>query len=66
MVLTYIAIRKAKPRAKPHKLGEALDLFLLAQPAGRKLWRLKYRVDGKEKKLGIGTLAELSSASAAN
>lgn len=59
MALTDIAIRNAKPRAKPYKLGDALGLFLLVQPTGGKLWRVKYRVDGKEKKLGIGTYPEV-------
>ena len=54
MALTDIAIRNAKPRAKPYKMGDALGLFLLVQPAGGKLWRLKYRVDGREKKLALG------------
>lgn len=60
MALTDIAIRNAKPRAKPYKIGDALGLFLLVQPTGGKLWRLKYRVDGKEKKLAIGTYPEVS------
>ncbi len=64
MALTDIAIRNAKSRAKPYKLGDALGLFLLVQPTGGKLWRLKYRVDGREKKLGIGTYPEISLADA--
>lgn len=60
MALTDVAIRNAKPRAKPYKLGDASGLFLLVQPTGGKLWRVKYRVDGKEKKLGIGTYPEVS------
>ena len=64
MALTDIAIRNAKPRPKPYKLGDALGLFLLVQPTGGKLWRLKYRVDGKEKKLGIGTYPEIGLAEA--
>lgn len=60
MALTDMAIRNAKPRAKPYKIGDALGLFLLVQPTGGKLWRLKYRVDGKEKKLAIGTYPEVS------
>lgn len=54
MALTDVAIRKAKPKPKPYKMGDALGLFLLVQPTGGKLWRLKYRADGKEKKLAIG------------
>ena len=64
MALTDVAIRNAKPAEKPYKLGDALGLFLLVQPTGGKLWRLKYRIDGKEKKLGIGTYPEISLANA--
>ncbi len=64
MALTDIAIRNAKPGAKPYKLGDTRGMFLLVQPTGGKLWRLKYRVDGREKKLGIGTYPEISLANA--
>lgn len=60
MALTDIAIRNAKPRAKPYKMGDAFGLFLLVQPSGGKLWRLKYRIDGKEKKLALGTYPSVS------
>lgn len=64
MALTDTAIRNAKPRTKPYKMGDAGGLFLLVQPSGGKLWRLKYRVDGREKKLGLGTYPEVSLAEA--
>ena len=64
MPLTDVAIRNAKPRLKPYKLGDSLGLFLLVQRAGGKLWRLKYRVDGKEKKLSIGSYPEVGLAEA--
>jgi len=64
MPLTDIAIRNAKPRAKPYKMADALGLFLLVQPSGGKLWRQKYRIDGKEKKLGFGTYPEVSLSDA--
>ncbi|WP_379923245.1 Arm DNA-binding domain-containing protein [Erythrobacter sp. R86502] len=54
MPLTDVAIRNAKPRGKAYKVGDTLGLFLLVQPSGGKLWRVKYRIDGKEKKLAIG------------
>lgn len=60
MALTDIAIRNAKPREKPYKMGDAGGLFLLVQPTGGKLWRLKYRIDGREKKLGLGTYPDVS------
>ena len=59
MALTDIAIRNAKARPKPYKLADALGLFVLVQPSGGKLWRLKYRVDGREKKLGFGTYPDV-------
>jgi integrase len=49
------SIRNAKPKERPYKLGDSLGLFLLVQPSGGKLWRLKYRLAGKEKKLALGT-----------
>lgn len=60
MALTDTAIRNAKSRPKPYKLSDSLGLFVLVQPSGGKLWRLKYRVDGREKKLGFGTYPEVS------
>jgi len=64
MALTDTTIRNAKPREKPYKLGDTLGLFLLVQPSGGRLWRLKYRIDGREKKLGIGTYPEVSLSEA--
>lgn len=64
MALTDSAIRNAKPKEKPYKLGDAGGLFLLVQPSGGKLWRLKYRIDGREKKLGLGTYPEIGLAEA--
>lgn len=60
MPLTDIAIRNAKPREKPYKMGDSKGLFLLVQPTGGRLWRLKYRVDGREKKLSLGIYPEVS------
>lgn len=64
MPLTDVAIRNAKPKEKPYKLGDTLGLFLLVQPSGGKLWRLKYRFEGREKKLAIGTYPQLGLADA--
>jgi len=64
MALTDVAIRNAKPRAKPYKMGDAFGLFMLIQPSGGKLWRFKYRFDGREKKLAIGTYPVIGLAEA--
>jgi integrase len=64
MALTDIAIRNAKAGAKPVKLADGAGMFLLITPAGGKLWRLKYRIDGREKLLAIGAYPEISLSAA--
>lgn len=54
MPLTDTAIRNAKPGAKAVKLFDGGGLYLEVTPAGGKLWRLKYRHGGKEKRLALG------------
>lgn len=58
--LTDTAIRSAKPKDKPYKMGDAGGLFLLVNPNGSKWWRFKYRMAGKEKLLSIGTYPDTS------
>lgn len=60
MALSDVKIRTAKARDKEYKLADSGGLYLLATPAGGKLWRLKFRVDGKEKKLALGSYPEIS------
>jgi len=60
MPLTHIQITKAKPKTKPYKIADGGGLFLLVNPSGSKLWRMKYRVDGKEKLLSFGPYPDLS------
>ena len=54
MPLTDRQIKNAKPADKAYKLADGGGLYLQVTPAGGKLWRLKYRVGGKEKLLSIG------------
>ena len=49
-----MAARNAKPREKAYKLSDANGLYLQVEPNGSKLWRLKYRFNGKEKRLSFG------------
>lgn len=60
MPLNDVAIRAAKPGPKPIKLSDERGLFLLIQPSGGKLWRLKYRIAGKEKKLSLGRYPDVA------
>lgn len=59
-MLTETAIRAAKATEKPAKLFDAGGLYLLLNPQGSRLWRLKYRVHGKEKLLAIGAYPDVS------
>ena len=60
MALTNIAINKAAPKNKSYRLYDEKGLYLEVTPAGGKLWRLKYRFGGKEKRLAMGAHPEIS------
>ena len=64
MPLTDTAIRNAKPAAKCARLFDGGGLYLEVSPPGGKLWRLKYRFGGKEKRLALGAYPAVSLASA--
>jgi integrase len=64
MPLTDTGIRKAKPTSKPQKLADGGGLYLLLNTNGSKWWRFKYRFEGKEKLLSLGTYPETSLANA--
>lgn len=49
MPLNDRQIRNAKPSDKPYKLADGGGLYLYVTPAGGRLWRLKYRVAGKDR-----------------
>lgn len=55
MPLTDTSIRQAKPGDKAKRLTDGEGLYLEVSPSGGKLWRLKYRFGGKEKRLSVGT-----------
>lgn len=60
MPLTDTSIRKAKPSAKTRRLYDEKGLYLEISPKGGKWFRFKYRIDGKEKRLSLGTYPEVS------
>jgi integrase len=62
--LTDTRIRGAKAKDRPYKLADGLGLYLLIQPNGPRLWRLKYRHAGIEKTYSIGSYNEVSLARA--
>jgi integrase len=54
MGLTIKDIDNAKPRTSKYKLADGGGLCLLVAPSGAKLWRWRYRFDGKEKMMALG------------
>ena len=64
MALNDTKIRNIKPSEKQLKLFDGGGLFLLVTLQGSKLWRLKYRHEGKEKLLAFGAYPEISLADA--
>lgn len=59
MPLQDATVRTAKPETKPYKMGDERGLFVLVHPNGSKYWRMKYRIDGKEKLLALGVYPEV-------
>lgn len=60
MALTARQVETTKPKEKDYKLSDERGLFLLVSTTGKRYWRMKYRIAGKEKKLSIGVYPEVS------
>ncbi|MDR2112534.1 MAG: integrase arm-type DNA-binding domain-containing protein [Candidatus Accumulibacter sp.] len=60
MPLADTTIRAAKPADKPVRLFDGGGLYVEISPSGSKLWRLKYRIEGKEKRLSFGAYPSVS------
>lgn len=63
-LLTDAKIRTAKPADATYKLGDGGGLFLLVTKTGSKLWRLKFRLGGKEGLYAIGAYPAVGLADA--
>ena len=64
MPLTDTAVRNAKPTDKIRRLFDGGGLYLELTPTGSRLWRMKYRYDGKEKRLSFGSYPTIALAEA--
>jgi hypothetical protein len=56
--LTEIKVKSLKPQDKPYRVFDEKGLYMEAPPSGGKLWRFKYRFNGKEKRLAFGQWPE--------
>lgn len=64
MPLKELEVRYTQRRSKPFKLFDGGGLYLLVKPNGSKLWRLKYRANGRENTLSLGQYPVVSLAAA--
>ena len=64
MALKELEVRYAGLRQKDYKLADGEGLYVLVRPNGSKLWRLKYRFEGKEKLLSSGAYPQVNLADA--
>lgn len=58
--LTVAAIDAAKPKQKAYKLKDERGLYLLVQPNGARLWRLRFSLAGRESMLALGAYPDTS------
>lgn len=59
MALTDVALRSLKTNI-PRKIFDGRGLYIEVTAAGNRLWRMKYRFAGKEKRLSLGGYPEIS------
>lgn len=62
--LSDIQVRNAKPQEKEYRIFDGGGLNLLVTPSGGKLWRMKYRLNGKCKQLSFGAYPAITLADA--
>ena len=60
MTLNALQIRGFSGSDGPYKKADERGLYLEVFPSGSKLWRLKYYIAGKEKRIALGAWPEIS------
>lgn len=64
MKLNARQVDAAKPREKAYQLADGAGLYPEVVPSGSRYWRMKYRFNGKEKRLAFGVYPAVSLAQA--
>ena len=63
MPLTDLKIKSLKPAEKPYKAADGGGLYIQVTPTGSKLWRMRYRFDGKQQLLSFGAYPDVRGGS---
>jgi integrase len=64
MPLSEPQVRSAKSSESAYKLYDSEGLFLLVTPSGGKIWRFRFKMDGKEKLLSLGAYPKVGLTAA--
>ncbi|HBT9694424.1 TPA: tyrosine-type recombinase/integrase [Klebsiella pneumoniae] len=64
MKLNARQVDTAKPREKAYQLADGAGLYPEVVPSGSRYWRMKYRFNGKEKRMAFGVYPAVSLAQA--
>lgn len=64
MPLTVLQVKNAAPREKDYGLADGGGLFLWVRAGGSKSWRFRFRLDGKQSHISLGTTQKVTLAQA--
>ena len=64
MPLSDAKLRNLKPKEKIYKVSDSGGLYIEVTRTGSRLWRLKYRFEGREKRLSFGAYPAVSLSDA--
>ncbi len=64
MALTNLQIKGAPPRETDYTLTDGSGLFMIIKPNGSKLWRFRYRREGKLRRLSLGAYPAITLSQA--
>jgi integrase len=59
-MLSNTQIRALRPAERPYKVADRDGLYLMVQPSGSLLWRYRFKILGKDRKMALGTYPEVS------
>jgi len=64
MALTDTKLRALKPRTKPYQVADGGGLFIEVMPGGAMVWRMRYRLAGRQEKVTFGPYPGITLADA--